>query len=153
MLFRSGSARDTINIADVGLGVSQTLPVLVALLAARPDQIVFVEQPELHLHPRAQVRLADILIQAADRGVRIVVETHSSLLILALQTTIAEGRIAPERLSLNWFTRDNTGQTRVTEADLGKDGSYGDWPVDFDDIEADLQNRYLNLVDRLRAEG
>jgi predicted ATPase len=148
-----GGARDTVNIADVGFGVSQALPVLVSFLTANRGQIVFIEQPELHLHPRAQVALANIILQAADRGVRVVIETHSSLLILALQGLIAEGRIAPDRVSMNWFTRDNTGQTHVAEAALEKDGSYGDWPVDFDDVEADLQNRYLNLVDRLRAEG
>jgi predicted ATPase len=148
-----GGARDTVNIADVGFGVSQTLPVLVAFLAAAPGQMVYVEQPELHLHPRAQVALADIIVQAADRGARVIIETHSSLLILALQTAIAEGRVTPDRVSMNWFTRDNKGQTHVAEAEFAKDGSYGDWPVDFDDVESDLQNRYLNLVDRLRAEG
>jgi hypothetical protein len=148
-----GGAHDTVNIADVGFGVSQTLPVLVALLAAAPGQIVFVEQPELHLHPRAQVALADVILQASERGVRLIIETHSSLLILALQKAVAEGRITPDRLSLNWFTRDKTGQTHVVEADVAKDGSYGDWPVDFDDVEFDLQNRYLDLTDRLRAES
>ena len=149
---RSG-ARDTVNIADVGFGVSQTLPVLVALLAAAPGQMVFVEQPELHLHPRAQVKMAEIILQAADRGARVVIETHSSLLILALQALIAEGKLAPERLSLNWFTRDKTGQTHVAEAKLTSDGGYGDWPVDFDEVDLDLQNRYLTQVDRLRAES
>ena len=148
-----GSTRDTVNIADVGFGVSQTLPVLVAFLAAAPGQMVYVEQPELHLHPRAQVALADIIVQAADRGARVIIETHSSLLILALQTAIAEGRIATDRVSMNWFTRDNKGQTHVAEAEFAKDGSYGDWLVDFDDVESDLQTRYLNLMDRLRAEG
>jgi hypothetical protein len=148
-----GTARDTVNIADVGFGVSQTLPVLVALLAAARDQMVFVEQPELHLHPRAQVALADILIQAADQGVRLVIETHSSLLILALQAAIAEGSIAPDRVSLNWFTRDATGQTHVAEAQIGDDGSYGDWPEDFGAIELDLQDRYMTLVERRHARG
>lgn len=148
-----GGARDTVNIADVGFGVSQTLPVLVALLAATRNQIVFIEQPELHLHPRAQVALADIIIQAADQGVRPVIETHSSLLILALQAAIAEGRIAPDRVSLNWFTRDTIGQTHVTEAQIGDDGSYGDWPEDFGAIELDLQDRYMTLVERRHARG
>ena len=134
-----GGARDIVNIADVGFGVSQTLPVLVALLAAARNQIVFVEQPELHLHPRAQVALADIILQAADQGVRMVIETHSSLLLLALQAAIAEGRIAPDRVSLNWFTRDMTGQTHVAEAQIGEDGSYGDWPEDFGAIELDCR--------------
>ena len=146
-----GGARDMVNIADVGFGVSQTLPVLVALLAATRNQIVFVEQPELHLHPRAQVALADILIQAADQGVRLVIETHSSLLILALQAAIAEGRIAPDRVSLNWFTRDGTGQTHVAEAQIEADGSYGDWPEDFAATDLDLQDRYMTLVEQRHA--
>lgn len=148
-----GGARDTVNIADVGFGVSQTLPVLVALLAASQNQIVFVEQPELHLHPRAQVALADIIIQSADQGVRLVIETHSSLLILALQAAIAEGRIAPDRVSLNWFTRDAIGQTHVSEAQIAEDGSYGDWPEDFGTIELDLQDRYMTSVERRHARG
>ncbi|MCC3509417.1 MAG: ATP-binding protein [Microcoleus sp. PH2017_17_BER_D_A] len=53
-LSRSGSAIDTVSIADVGFGVSQTLPILVALLVAEPGQLVYLEQPEIHLHPRAQ---------------------------------------------------------------------------------------------------
>ena len=147
-----GGAKDTVNIADVGFGVSQILPVLVALLAADRGQMVFVEQPELHLHPRAQIALADIVLQAADRGVRVVVETHSSLFILGLQAALAEGRLAPDRISMNWFTRDNTGQTQVVEAQLAEDGSYGDWPVDFDTVELKLQDRYMTLVDRRRAQ-
>jgi predicted ATPase len=146
-----GGVRDMVNIADVGFGVSQTLPVLVALLAATRDQMVFVEQPELHLHPRAQVALADILIQAADQGVRLVIETHSSLLILALQAAIAEGRITPDRVSLNWFTRDATGQTHVAEARIEEDGSYGDWPEDFAATDLDLQDRYMTLVEQRHA--
>jgi predicted ATPase len=148
-----GGTRDTVNIADVGFGVSQILPVLVALLAATENQIVFVEQPELHLHPRAQVALADIIIQSAQQGVRLVIETHSSLLILALQAAIAEERITSDRLSLNWFTRDAIGQTHVTEAQIREDGSYGDWPEDFGTIELDLQDRYMTLVERRHARG
>ena len=148
-----GGARDTVNIADVGSGVSQILPVLVALLTAGRNQIVFIEQPELHLHPRAQVALADIIIQAAGQGVRPVIETHSSLLLLALQAAIAEGHIAPDRVSLNWFTRDSIGQTHVTEAQIGDDGSYGDWPEDFGTIELELQGRYMTLVERRHVRG
>ena len=54
-----------VNIADVGFGVSQVLPVLVALIVAEPGQLVYLEQPELHLHPRAQVALARVLADAA----------------------------------------------------------------------------------------
>ncbi len=144
-----GGARDTISIADVGFGVSQTLPVLVALLAASPGQFVFIEQPEIHLHPKAQVGLANLLLQSVNRGARVIVETHSSLLVLALQEIIAEGKLDPARVSMNWFTRDPaSGATRVNEANVGPDGSYGEWPSDFGSVELELQARYLNSVDQ-----
>jgi predicted ATPase len=144
-----GGARDTISIADVGFGVSQTLPVLVALLAAAPRQFVFIEQPEIHLHPRAQVGLASLLLDAVNRGAEVIVETHSSLLVLSLQELIAEGKLDPNKVSMNWFTRDpSTGATRVSEAVLDKNGSYGEWPVDFGSIELELQAKYMDSVDR-----
>lgn len=140
-----GGARDTISIADVGFGVSQTLPVLVALLAASPGQFVFIEQPEIHLHPKAQVGLANLLAKSVERGVRLIVETHSSLVVLALQEIIAEGKLDPARVSMNWFTRDpTTGTTRVQEAVVEADGSYGEWPSDFGSVELELQARYLD---------
>jgi hypothetical protein len=77
---RRGGPRDLVNIADVGFGVSQTLPVVVALLTADEGQLVYLEQPEIHLHPRAQVAFARLVKRAVDRGVRVIVETHSSLL-------------------------------------------------------------------------
>src|SRR5262249_34998917 len=92
---KRGSAHDLVSIADVGFGVSQTLPVVVALQAARPGQLVYIEQPEIHLHPRAQVAMGRLLVNAANRGVRVVAETHSSLLLLAVQALVAEGVIDP----------------------------------------------------------
>ena len=74
-----GDSKDLVNVADVGLAVSQILPLLVALTLAHPNQLVYIEQPELHLHPRAQWKLAQLLAQASRRGVRLVIETHSSL--------------------------------------------------------------------------
>ena len=94
---------DMVNIVDVGIGVSQVLPVLVALIGAEPGQLVYIEQPELHLHPSAQVELAHMLADAAQRGVRIVAETHSALLLLRVQTLVAEGCLSPDLVKLHWF--------------------------------------------------
>ena len=146
---RRTSSMDVVSIADVGLGVSQVLPVLVALIVAKPGQLVYLEQPELHLHPRAQVALAQVLADAAKRGVRVVAETHSSLLLLAIQTLVAEGNLSPELVKLHWFTRDDNGATKVTPADLDAAGAYGDWPEDFDDVDLKAQSRYLDAADRL----
>ncbi|MFB2881439.1 AAA family ATPase [Floridanema aerugineum] len=144
---RSSEASDMVSIADVGLGVSQTLPVLVALLVAEPGQLVYLEQPEIHLHPRAQVALAEILTYAANRGVRVVLETHSELLLLAVQSLVAEGKLSPELVKLHWFKRREDGVTEVSSTDLDATGAFGDWPEDFSDVSLKLESRYLDAAE------
>ena len=141
-----GRGGDMVNIADVGLGVSQTLPVVVALRVAKPGQLVYLEQPEIHLHPRAQTAMAKVLADAAGRGVHVVAETHSALLILGIQTLVAEGKLAPELVKLHWFERRD-GVTKVRSADLDEAGSFGDWPEDFADVALEAQSRYLDAVE------
>jgi putative AbiEii toxin of type IV toxin-antitoxin system/AAA ATPase-like protein len=142
----ASEADDLVNIADVGLGVSQTLPVLVALHAAERGQLVYLEQPEIHLHPRAQTAMAQVLADAAKRGVRVVAETHSSLLLLGIQTLVAEGELPPELVKLHWFTRGEDGMTNVRSADLDEAGAYGDWPEDFDEVALTTESRYIDAA-------
>ena len=137
---------DLVNIADVGFGVSQALPVVVALHIAEPGQLVYAEQPETHLHPQAQVALAEVLADAAREGKRVVIETHSSLLLLGIQTLVAEGKIPPELVRLHWFTQQDDGSTQITSADLDKTGAYGDWPEDFDITALDSESRYIKAA-------
>ncbi|MFN7467804.1 MAG: AAA family ATPase, partial [Pseudanabaena sp.] len=127
----NSKSTDMVSIADVGFGLSQTLPVIVALLVAEPEQLVYLEQPEIHLHPRAQANLAQLLVDAANRGVRVVVETHSELLIRRVQSLIAEDKIDAEKVKLHWFSQDDNGFTKVTTAELDETGAFGDWPEDF----------------------
>ncbi len=152
LLHRGTGETDMVSIADVGFGVSQVLPILVALIVAEPGQLVYLEQPEMHLHPRAQVALAQVLADAAQRGVRVVAETHSSLLLLAIQTLVAEGSLSPELVRLHWFTRREDGATEINTADLDEVGAYGDWPEDFDDVDLKTQSRYLNAAQSRLAE-
>jgi hypothetical protein len=137
---------DLVNLADVGFGVSQALPLLVALHVAEPGQLVYVEEPESHLHPRAQFALAQVLAGAAKRGVRVVVETHSSILLLGIQTLVAEGGLEPDKVKLHWFRREKDGRTLVRSADLDEAGAFGDWPEDFDDVQLQSQAQYLDAA-------
>jgi predicted ATPase len=138
---------DMVSIADVGFGVSHVLPALVALLTAKVGQLVYIEQPEIHLHPRAQVSLAEILVETANRGVRVVAETHSELLLVAIQSLIAEGKISSDLVKLHWFTRNKDGMTQITSADLDEAGAFGDWPEDFAEVAMDLDDRYLTAAE------
>jgi hypothetical protein len=143
---RSGKS-DLVSIADVGFGLSQVLPVVVALLAAEKGQIVYLEQPEIHLHPRAQYAIADLLVQATNRGVSVVIETHSALLLLGIQTLVAQKKIASQLVKLHWFRRERDGATKVTSAVLDAEGTFGEWPEDFGEVILKAQSDFLDATE------
>jgi predicted ATPase len=97
----------SVNLRDVGFGISQSLPVIIAAILAEPGSLIVIEQPELHLHPRAQARLADLFVDAVyttnsltpgdgvqiERevsSIRFLLETHSQDLLLRIRRRIAE---------------------------------------------------------------
>lgn len=150
---RNSGEQDCVNLADVGFGVSQTIPVLVALIGAKKGQYVYIEQPELHLHPKAQFKLAGIIASAINRGVQVIIETHSSILIRGIQIAVVKKELDKERVSLNWFTQDiETGETRVSKASLDEFGAFGDWPEDFDDTSLTVEQMYLDAVEEVACE-
>ena len=142
-----GGAHDLVNIADAGFGLSSTLPVLVALRAAEPDRLLYLEEPEIHLHPNAQHKLAEVLADAAKRGIRIVVETHSALFLLGIQALVAEGKLSHDLVKLHWFSRDANGCTDIRSADLDNAGAFGDWPEDFAAVALKAQKEYLDAAE------
>jgi len=144
---RSLDSEDMVNIVDVGSGVSQVLPVLVALVAAKPEQLVYLEEPEIHLHPRAQANLGEIIVDAANRGVRVVLETHSDLLLRRIQSLIAEDKISPDKAILHWFSRDENGFTKVTTSDMDTTGAFGDFPEDFSEVDLEEESRYIEAAE------
>jgi hypothetical protein len=80
-----------VSLKDTGFGISQVLPLLIQGFSSIPGTILILEQPEIHLHPRAQAELGDILVAISKRGVKLLVETHSEHILLRLQRRIAEG--------------------------------------------------------------
>lgn len=141
---------EMVSIADVGFGVSQVLPVLIALLAADEGHMVYIEQPEVHLHPNAQVMLARIICEAVSRNTQVVIETHSELILLGIQTAVASGTLNHEDVELHWFSQDKvTGEAEIASRSLEPDGSFGEWPADFSSVTLDAQMAYLRSIKAL----
>lgn len=138
---------DTVDLSDVGFGLSQVLPILIAVIEANKDNIIYIEQPEIHLHPLAQYKLANILCKYVKKGKKIIIETHSSIFIRGLQTEVAKKNISSNEFSLNWFSQNETGETAIFESEVDEFGAFGDWPADFDDIYLEADNNYLNAVE------
>jgi len=135
-----------VDIADTGLSLSQALSVLVALLVAEPGQLVFVEHPELHLHPRAVRALASPIQRAIERGVWVVLETHSDLLLVSLQEQVARGALRPEDVLLHWVGRDEHGASVLHSTTLDESGAWGDMPIDFNDVHLEAMRNYLDAA-------
>ena len=123
-----------IPLADTGEGLAQILPVLVALaMARRPNdapQLVALEQPELHLHPAAEVALGEHLaeIAAAPDPPTLVVETHSENLMLSVQLRIAEGSLPPDAVGAYWVERLEDGRSLARQVEFDDAGRTSGWP-------------------------
>ena len=136
-----------VRTADVGVGISQLVPVVVAALDPDRPQITAIEQPELHVHPRIQVELGDLFAQRIDQGRALLIETHSEHLLLRLmrrmrQTndgTLPDGAPAlhPEDVGV-FLVEPDGAQTIVREMPLNERGELVKaWPGGF--FEEDLQ--------------
>ncbi len=125
---------------DIGTGLSQVLPVVVAALTPG-EHLVAIEQPELHVHPAIQVGLGDLLIEEATKGKTFLVETHSEHLVLRLIRRIRETHddelppgapaLTPDRVAIHWVEQGEDGVT-VTPLRLDAEGEFLDhWPRGF----------------------
>jgi hypothetical protein len=121
------------NLADVGFGISQVLPVVVAGHNMENESIFLVEQPEIHLHPRAQAELGSFLLALNGKGVQSVIETHSEHLIMRLQRHVAEGRISPGDVAINYVGANEQSRSKqVVRLHLDENGIFkDDWPEGF----------------------
>lgn len=144
------------NLKDVGVGVSQVIPVVVAALFAKPGHIVIVEEPESHLHPSAQSVLAELFASvSAQRGVQFIVETHSEHLLNRLQRRVAEGILSPDQAAIYFCRRAPTGAGAELEPlRLNEFGDIENWPEHFfGDEMADIAARTLAAMNRRKAQA
>ncbi|MFZ4828181.1 MAG: AAA family ATPase [Phototrophicaceae bacterium] len=118
-------------LTDLGIGVSQILPVLVLCYYVPQGSTIILEQPELHLHPSVQSRLADVLIDVVtNRNVQIIVESHSEHLLKRLQRRIAEQNL-PNRDVALYYCDLHEGASRLTALEVDAFGAVHNYPRDF----------------------
>ena len=128
---RKSATSPEVLLTDVGFGVSQILPVLVLCFYVPEGATVILEQPEIHLHPRVQSGLADVLIDAwKKRGIQILLESHSEHLLRRLQRRVAEEEISQDAVGL-YFCKAGDRGSEITTLDLDLYGNIRNWPVDF----------------------
>lgn len=126
------------NIVDSGFGYSQILPILAQNWAAvnlEPEEgsIVAIEQPELHLHPHQQAKIADSLHNSAGESTRFIIETHSEPLINRFGQLVQSGKIENDDISIIIVNKDKSGISTCTKSFFSEDGCLESWPFGFFD--------------------
>lgn len=141
----SGSSKMTrVNIADVGFGVSQVLPIVLEGLRMPRGNTLLLEQPEIHLHPNLQMQMADYFISLALSKKNVIIETHSDHIVNRLVRRIVED----ESLNLKdliriYFITPSPGGSRCEEVQIDRDLGIVNWPDDFFDQTASEQERTM----------
>lgn len=160
VLIKSGPRAPEVKITDVGFGVSQVLPALVQAFYCPPHSTVWMEQPEIHLHPQVQAELADVFISATqarqdgdERHVQLIVESHSEHFLNRLQRRVAEGVLSPDDVAV-YFCRRGPTATELEPLRLNLFGDIENWPPNFfGDEMADIAGRTLAAMARKKADA
>ena len=125
-----------LDLGNVGVGISQVLPVVVLGLVSPPGSIILLEQPELHLHPLGQQSLGDFLLALMHGGRQVVVETHSDHLVSRLRRRAAEDAASAVADQVGFLFAERstrTGRTRYRAIQPNAFGGLDDWPEGFMD--------------------
>lgn len=140
------------NIADAGFGASQVLPLIVQALTANKNSLTIAEQPEIHLNPRLQFVLADLLVEMANSDRRLLVETHSEHLLLRLRRLVADGKISHNKVAI-YFVEKVDGISKVRHIDLKGNGHIPPetWPKGF--FEGGLGESLALAASQSRTSG
>ena len=124
---------------NVGFGMTQVFPIIVAILAAGKGDIVIIENPEVHLHPAGQAQMGLFLAKAAMAGVQVIIESHSDHILNGIRKSVKQEIISPESVTILFFRSRIENDPQVTCLSIDSNGALDDWPKDFfDQFDKDM---------------
>jgi predicted ATPase len=113
---------DEFKTENVAFGLTYALPVITAILSAKDNALLLIENPEAHLHPRGQSKLTELMALAAQSGIQIIVETHSDHVFNGIRKAIASKKIKKEKVNIHYFELDGTNTSIDTEIRISDNG-------------------------------
>jgi predicted ATPase len=131
---------------NVGFGVTYVLPIIVAILKAKKGDLVIIENPESHLHPAGQSKVAELCAIASANGVQIIVETHSDHFLNGIRVATKKGLLTPEQSKVYYFRKEKDElETKIDEINIDKEGGKDSYPKGFFDQFDDDLDELLGL--------
>ena len=136
---------DPFKSENVAFGLTYALPVITALLAAEPGALLLIENPEAHLHPNGQSKLAELIALTAQRGVQVIIETHSDHIFNGVRKAIAANKIEINNVKVHYFELDEINVSTNEEIHLSKKGQILNYKKGFFDQFDDDLDELLGL--------
>ncbi|MGI2227746.1 DUF3696 domain-containing protein [Shewanella frigidimarina] len=123
---------------NVGFGISYILPVIVLCLSSEPGDVLIIDTPEAHLHPKGQAKMGELLAKTSADGVQIIVETHSDHVINGIRKQIVKQQLEPEDTTFYYFQLHSgkdaySPKTVVHKPIIDCEGMFDSWPDGFFD--------------------
>ncbi|MGI9228752.1 MAG: DUF3696 domain-containing protein [Gammaproteobacteria bacterium] len=129
---RTSGETGLLRPANTGFGVTQVMPLIIAALSLKKDDLLLVENPEVHLHPAGQAEMGRFLSQVAKAGVQVIVETHSDHVLNGIRRAV-KGKVLPcTDVALHFFGGDKS-KSQVESLAMNDQGSIDYWPSGFFD--------------------
>ena len=126
---------------NVGFGLTQVLPIVVAALSADVHDLLMIENPEVHLHPAGQALMGQFLATVASAGVQVIIETHSDHILNGIRRAVRSQRMKPEQVTLHFFRQRREGESQVITPQLDNTGNIDVWPEGFfDQFDKDMNH-------------
>lgn len=136
---RTSEDTDFHRPVHAGFGLTQVLPIVVAALSASKEDILLIENPEVHLHPAGQALMGQFLADVAHAGVQVVVETHSDHVLNGIRRSVKGGRLSAQGVALHFFKSPSAEPPQVLTPGLDDQGNIDAWPEGFfDQFDKDM---------------
>nr|WP_286011411.1 DUF3696 domain-containing protein [Methylovulum psychrotolerans] len=139
---RTSNDTDFHRPIHVGFGLTQVLPIIIAVLSAQENDILLIENPEVHLHPAGQARMGQFLAKAANAGVQVILETHSDHILNGIRRAVKSGQIGHEKVAIHFFRPRSEQGAQVISPILDSNGNINHWPENFFD-QFDKDSNYF----------
>ena len=144
------------DLTNVGVGVSQVLPIVITCLLAQPGSTIIIEQPELHLHPAMQTRMTDFFVATIFGNKQVIVETHSEYIINRLRLMAVNWPSKPpkeeslriyfsEKLNNN-YKDYKAGNTIFKHLEINEYAAMSDWPDGFFDESSKIADDIIRAA-------
>lgn len=117
----------------IGFGLTQVLPIVVAALSAAKDDLLLIENPEVHLHPAGQALMGQFLAEVAQAGIQVILETHSDHILNGIRRAVRSHLLSPDDIAIHFFRPRSLKDAQVLSPRLDKSGNIDVWPEGFFD--------------------